>query len=242
MPSRLTLTATQQPRTNTGPLNTTALYQALGSNTGVSFSNTGHEVLRISLAALNPPLAPTLTGATTGGTVAAGTYWGVITYVNQAGETTASAPAFVTTSGSTSTITVTSPPAVGNATGWYFYSTQAAGTTFTRQQTAGSPTAIGTNLTLTATPTSSGANPPASNTSAGSSTATVEIGTTVEGQTPPGITETLISGVAQEIGPFPADENQIVPGGIQGAGGLIYVDFSTPVSVTGVALIQNVGV
>src|ERR1700733_12118509 len=114
MTSRLTLSPNPQPRTNSGPLNTTALYTALGSNTGVSFTNSGREVLHISLAALPAPLATTLTTATTGGTVAAGTYQGLITYVNAAGETVASAPAAVTTTGSTSTITAASPPANGN--------------------------------------------------------------------------------------------------------------------------------
>jgi hypothetical protein len=243
MTSRLTLTAVQQPRTNSGSLNTTALYTALGSNTGVSFTNTGHEVLHISLAALSPPLATTVTTATTGGTVLAGTYQGLVTYVNGVGESTASAPVTVTTTGTTSTVTFASPPAAGNATGWYLYMTSiSAPGVYCRQQTSGSPTAIGTNLTLSAPPGTSGANPPAANTTAGTSTATVEIGTTVEGQVPPGISITLTSGVGQEIGPFPADEDQIVAGGIQGSGGLIYVDFGTPAAITGVYLEQNVGV
>ena len=72
------------------------------------------------------------------------------------------------TAGSTSTITVPSPtgqilgPAAPNfaaASGWYAYVSQVGGSTMTRQQAAGSPTAIGTNLTLTAPPTSSGAAP-----------------------------------------------------------------------------------
>lgn len=48
----LTLNPTQQPKTGSGaPLNLSALLAAgtLGSNTGVSFSNTGHEVLYIQL-------------------------------------------------------------------------------------------------------------------------------------------------------------------------------------------------
>jgi hypothetical protein len=76
----------------------------------------------------------------------------------------ASAPASQVTTGSTSTLTVSSPAASGNATGWYAYVTQAGGSTYTRQQAAGSPTAIGSNLVLTAPPTSTGLNPPASNT------------------------------------------------------------------------------
>lgn len=113
---------------------------------------------------LAAPAAPVPTTATTGGTVAAGTYGAIVTYVNAYGETTGSAAGSVVTTGSTSTITVPSPAASGNATGWYAYVTQAGGTTYTRQQAAGSPTAIAVNLTLTAPPTSSGANPPTLNT------------------------------------------------------------------------------
>jgi hypothetical protein len=238
MTSRLTLTAVQQPRTNPAyaPLNLTAAFTALGANTGVTFTNTGHEVLHVSMSPLPAPLATTLTTATTGGTVLAGTYQGLVTYVNAAGETVASAPATITTTGSTSTITAASPAANGNATGWYLYlNSIAAPAVYCRQQTAGSPTAIGTNLTITAPPGTSGANPPAANTSAGTGTVTVDIGTTVESEAVTGIPLTLISGVGNVIGPFPADENQ--PGGTT-----MNVDFGTPIQVTGVALLQNVAV
>ncbi len=111
------------------------------------------------------PAVPALATATSGGTVANGVYQVEVTYVNALGETTASATASITTTGSgLSTITITSPAASGTATGWYAYVTQAAGTTYTRQQAAGSPTAIGTNLVISAPPTSTGANPPAANT------------------------------------------------------------------------------
>lgn len=110
-----------------------------------------------------PPAAPTLATATTGGTVLAGTYGAAVSYVNAAGETLASAPASITTTGTTSTLTVSSPVAVAGATGWYAYVTQVGGTTYTRQQTAGSPTAIGTNLVITAPPTSGGAAAPTAN-------------------------------------------------------------------------------
>lgn len=117
---------------------------------------------------LAAPAAPAPTTAGTGGTIAAGTYLIAVTYVNAQGETVASTNGSVTTTGATSTITVPSPPAlgVGNqaATGWYAYVSQAGLTALTRQQAAGSPTAIGTALTLTAPPTSTGAAPPASNT------------------------------------------------------------------------------
>jgi len=118
-------------------------------------------------AGLAAPAAPTTATATTGGTVLAGTYQVVITVVNAEGESIASASTSQATTGSTSTLTVDSPTAGGGATGWYAYVTQLGGSAYTRQQTAGSPTAIGTNLTLTAPPTSTGASPPTSNSTGG---------------------------------------------------------------------------
>lgn len=115
---------------------------------------------------LAAPAAPTLAQATTGGTVTAGTYGVIITYVNAAGETTGSTAATVTTTGSASTITINSPVPEDTATGWYAYMTQAGGSTYTRQQTAGSPTPVGTNLVISAPPASTGANPPTTNTAA----------------------------------------------------------------------------
>lgn len=120
--------------------------------------------LNLIAAALAAPAAPVPTTATTGGTIAIGTYGVKVTYVNANGETVASAAGSVTTTTATSTITVPSPTQPGGATGWYAYVTQAGGTTYTRQQAAGSPTAIGTNLVLMAPPTSTGANPPVVNT------------------------------------------------------------------------------
>jgi len=64
------------------------------------------------------------------------------------------------------------------------------------------------------------------------STALVNIGTTVEGVTPAAISLALIISVINVIGPFPLDEDQ--PGGTT-----IWVDFGTPANVTGVALVQN---
>lgn len=124
----------------------------------------------VSTLALQAPAAPTLATAATGGTVAAGTYTIAVTYVNAFGETLASATATITTTGSSSTVTITGPPTAnvglaGVATGWYAYVSQAGGTSLTRQQAPGSPTAIGTSLTITAPPTSTGA--PAPTTAAG---------------------------------------------------------------------------
>lgn len=112
------------------------------------------------------PSAPVVTPAASGGTVAAGTYQVVVTYTNAQGETVGSTATPVTTTTGVSTITITSPAAAAYATNWYAYVTQAGGAfaTATRQQTAGSPTLIGTNLVITAPPTSTGALAPSVNT------------------------------------------------------------------------------
>lgn len=116
-------------------------------------------------AALTAPAQPVPTTSPAGGTVADGTYQARVTYVNANGETLASTAGSVTAAGGgTSTLTIPSPGAQPGATGWYAYVTQAGGATFTRQQTAGSPTAIGTPLVITAPPSSGGAQPPAGNT------------------------------------------------------------------------------
>ena len=112
------------------------------------------------------PAAPTVATATSGGTVLAGTYQVLVTYVNAQGETTASTASPIVTTGSTSTITITSPATETGAVSWYAYVTLAGGASATakRQQTLGSPTLIGTNLVLTAPPTSTGALQPIENT------------------------------------------------------------------------------
>jgi hypothetical protein len=133
---------------------------------------------------LSPPAAPVPTTAASGGTVAAGVYTVAVSYVNAAGESMASATGQVTTVGATSTLTVPSPPAAANATGWYAYVSQVNAAPMTRQQTAGSPTSIGTALTITAPPTSGGLAPPSSDTSgfaAGSLLASAAAGQVIGG-------------------------------------------------------------
>ena len=112
------------------------------------------------------PAAPTLSTGSSGGTLTAGTYQVEVTYVGADGETAASSATSQAISG-VQTLIITSPAATTApfaATGWYAYVTTAGGSTFKRQQTAGSPTAIGTNLTLTADPTTTGATAPSSGT------------------------------------------------------------------------------
>lgn len=133
-----------------------------------SLALSGPTVLVAEGPLTNPPAAPVPTTNATGGTIAAGTYLVVVSYVTPLGETIGSAVGSITTAGTTSTITVPSPAAaiLGPAspnfaayTGWYAYVTQVGGSSFTRQQAAGSPTPIGTNLVLTAPPTSTGLPP-----------------------------------------------------------------------------------
>jgi hypothetical protein len=121
------------------------------------------DTLILQSAALAAPAAPTATGNTgSGSTLAGGIYKVAVTYVNANGETVASAQTSVTVT-ATDNLVITSPTQPGGATGWYAYVSQVGGSTLTRQQAAGSPTAIGTGLTLTAPPTSTGANPPVVN-------------------------------------------------------------------------------
>jgi hypothetical protein len=63
-------------------------------------------LLQASAYLMVPP-APVLATATTGGTVAAGTYWVKVTAKNAQGETLGSGVAKITTTGATSTITIT---------------------------------------------------------------------------------------------------------------------------------------
>src|SRR5579875_1669917 len=84
-------------------------------------------------AYLNPPPAQASQSAT-GGTIPAGNYRVAITYMtSNNGESVPSAASEVTLTGSTSTITVGTPPGVNNVTGWYIYVTSGNGYSFTRQ-------------------------------------------------------------------------------------------------------------
>ena len=130
------------------------------ASAGVTITNSYlHDIVLFTQA----PAQPVLTISGTGGSMTAGTYGVVTTYTGPAGESIASPASAATTSGTTSTITITSPASstyVGGATNWYAYVTQAGGTTYTRQQTSGSPTALGTPYTVTTTPSGSGADAP----------------------------------------------------------------------------------
>ncbi|MGH9352734.1 MAG: beta strand repeat-containing protein, partial [Terriglobia bacterium] len=89
--------------------------------------NPGQPYLKLATAALNVPACP-VSAVATGGTLAAATYYFKCTWVNTAGETTGSAEASVTTTGSTSTITMTAPGIQYSAYGYQVYESLATGT------------------------------------------------------------------------------------------------------------------
>lgn len=116
---------------------------------------------------VNPSVAPTLTPGTTGGLMAAGVYQSAYTYATAFGETTASPTASVTTTTATSTVTVTAPAIVpGGAIGFHVYMTAVGGSTLFRQTASGNPWPLQNNYIQSAVPSTSGANPPGSNTTA----------------------------------------------------------------------------
>jgi hypothetical protein len=141
--------------------------QATASNVALFGGTPGQGYLKLSSAALSPPAAPTAVPAS-GGSLPASTAYDVeTTYVNPAGETTASTVTVTAATSSTCTasgncsIQVTSPPAETNATGYNVYVKATGGSNYFLQNA--SPTAIGTNFTMTSENTSS-ANPPTANT------------------------------------------------------------------------------
>jgi len=129
-------------------------YQAtLGDNGNILSSyNTG----------LAPPPAPTLS-STAGGTLAATTYYVRVTYLNQNGETTASAEASLAVAAN-NLLVVQPPPANGGATGWNVYVATAAGAE-TKQNAA--PLGFGGGWTEPTTGLIAGAGLPGANTTGG---------------------------------------------------------------------------
>jgi hypothetical protein len=140
--------------------------------TPMHMTNPQYFSMPAAIAALAAPAAPTLVAAGSGGSWAAVTGWVKITYVNQFGESLPSAVASQAVV-SNGTLTINSPAASGSgagaATGWYAYvgtgASEPADAAKYRQQGAGNPTAIGANLLISAPPTTTGANPPVTNTS-----------------------------------------------------------------------------
>lgn len=104
--------------------------------------------------------APTVTGSSTGGTVAAGTYYTVVSYMFYNAYLSFRGPKSATTAttvtGSTSTLTVTSPVAHPAANFYNVYMSTSANGPFYLQS---SNVAIGTNYVRTTSPASSGQQP-----------------------------------------------------------------------------------
>lgn len=116
----------------------------------------------------NPSTAPTLTPATTGGTVAAGTYQVAYTFTTPFGETTASSAQSVTTTTGASTIAVTAPAVngvPGGATGVNYYITANGGSTFFKQV---SNWPFQQNYTQYSAPVTTTVQPPSANTTTSS--------------------------------------------------------------------------
>lgn len=108
-------------------------------------------------ASLAIPSAPSLSTSTTGGSIAANTYYCVIAYKNTEGiEGQKSTQSSITTTGSTSTITVTSPSSTTNATKWAVYFSTTSGGPYFQQ---GTTLVIGSNRSVTSTPPTSGTQP-----------------------------------------------------------------------------------
>jgi hypothetical protein len=157
-----------------GPAGNNGTAQAGGFFAAAGTNSVGNTIIDLNAAGPLPaPVAPTLVAGSSGGSWTAQIAWVIVTYVNANGETTGSAfTSLIVPAGGT--MTIDSPPPLGAgagaATGWYAYvglgGTQPPSTAFYRQQAAGSPTAIGTNYTLTALPTTTGANPPTVDTAA----------------------------------------------------------------------------
>ncbi len=101
------------------------------------------------------PPPPTVNTSTTGGSLSPGTYKVEVTYVTGSGESAASAAVSVTTTGTTSALTIDSPPSGTGITGWKAYVTAVDGSTFYRQ---GGTQSIGFGTTVTSV--SGGVAPP----------------------------------------------------------------------------------
>ena len=93
------------------------------------------------------PAQATGTSSTAAGSLTSGSYYAVVTYVNPAGETVASAESAAIVLASTGEVIVNSPVAVADATGWNCYLCKT--TPGTEKLQNGSPVAIGTNFTVT---------------------------------------------------------------------------------------------
>lgn len=113
---------------------------------------------------LAAPAAPGLAASASGGSLATGTEYVKVTYVNPNGESLPSAEANVPVTGPTGSVTVTSPAASGNATAYNVYASSVTGTETKLNAT---PIALGANYVITAN--AAGSSVPAINTTGGGS-------------------------------------------------------------------------
>lgn len=139
-------------------------------------------------AVLSTPSAPTCTPAGTGGTVAAGNYYIVVTEVDGNGETPKSGQTLATTSGTTSKITITAPtnPSVQGSR-WNVYCGTASGGPYFLESSAH---LFGVNYDITSTPPTSGTQAPGADRSQQDSAQVVIDGSTING-TSGGATATM---------------------------------------------------
>lgn len=169
------MTVTDVTQANPGVV-TTGLNHGYAAGQVVTFSgivgmtelNTGRyavaspteDTFALSLA---PPLAPTLTANTTGGSLPTETVYVKVTLVSSDGETTPSPEVSVAITGSTGQVVVTSPPTQTGATGYNVYAANATGAEVL--QNGGTPVSIGTNYDINSLTTGTAA-PPSANTAA----------------------------------------------------------------------------
>lgn len=102
------------------------------------------------------PTIPTMTASGSGGSIPSNTYYVVVTYLNPAGESVGGVHSAGTALTSPANLVVTSPGASGNATTYNVYVGTSTVGPFVLQ---GSPTAIGTPVTLSSL-VNTGATPP----------------------------------------------------------------------------------
>ncbi len=107
-------------------------------------------------ASIAAPSAPSVSNIISGGSVAANTYYCVITYTDSWGDTVISGQTSTTTTGSSSTITVTSPSAQTGAKTWNCYFGTTSGGPYFPQ---GTVLTIGSNRVITTTPPTTGTQP-----------------------------------------------------------------------------------
>ncbi len=103
------------------------------------------------------PSAPTVSNSATGGNIAANTYYIVVTHTDSTGQTGKSTQSSTTTTGTISTITVNTPATPTDGQYWTIYAGTVSGGPYFIQ---GGARAYGTNVTLVATPATSGTEAP----------------------------------------------------------------------------------